>query len=73
MSMLPRYCRPCGGSIPGNGRHSCEGHKARKRGKIVHEHDGKWWHWDIEWYKRVGPFNSKKEADKALSKSLGIF
>jgi hypothetical protein len=72
MSLFARYCRRCGGSIPGSGRHSCEGHRASERKEYVVEHDGKWWHWDIGHYRRVGPFDTEAEARRAHAKMLGL-
>lgn len=31
----------------------------------VHQYEGKWWHWDEVWSDRIGPFESRKEAEIA--------
>ena len=34
----------------------------------VHEHNDKWYFWNETWSNRIGPYNTKTEATKALTK-----
>lgn len=32
----------------------------------IHEDDGKWYFWDETWSDRLGPYNTKEIAEKAM-------
>jgi len=40
---------------------------ANKAPDPVHQFEGKWWFWDEVWCDRLGPYDTKEEADLAIS------